>query len=270
MPSSDVPPPRLFIVEDEPLQKRGLVDLLRDQGYDVVAECEDALSALAYLECDHAFALIMVDKQIPEEPGVPPQEGTGPNLLLSIKHKFRFIGPMALYTTLAQPNIGDIQRVYQIGASALAIPPGEKVENFIKALDLIIQGGQFLSPLFSKLGAGAVDPKYQCPLDPVEYYCARLISEHRGKEGTAEKWGAGISVHIVDELLDDIYQKLGTCIRGFVDLPKEKKQTMLAKWYYDYAVKLYGAAARIEYESRRMRRKKWPQIVFDEENAIAL
>jgi hypothetical protein len=107
-------------------------------------------------------------------------------------------------------------------------------------------------------------------LDPVEYYCARLISEHRGKEGSAEKWGPGITVHIIDELLDDIYDKLTTCIRGFVGLPKERKQTALAKWYHDHAVKLYGTAARVDYEPRKARRKKWPQLVFDGDNAITL
>jgi DNA-binding NarL/FixJ family response regulator len=262
---------RAFVVEDSPLNREGLVNLLEERGYDVIAECSDAESALEYLTRDHGFTLIMVDKRIPEEKGGRETEGVGPNLLLTLKDKFPFIGPLVLYTTMRAPNLGDIQRVYQIGASALAAPAGAAVEDFAKALDLIITGHQVLSPLFSRLGAGAVDPKHQCPLDPVEYYCARLISEHRGKEGSALKWGGGITVHIIDELLDDIYDKLNRYIKGFVNLPKEKKQQVLAKWYHDRAVESFGTARSVDYEPRRARRHRWPpRFDLNEEDMLTL
>ncbi|MBI5305476.1 MAG: hypothetical protein HY868_25330 [Chloroflexi bacterium] len=260
----------MFVVEDSPLQKVGLVDILREHDYDVVAECGDAAGALEFLTRDHAFSLIMVDKQIPEEADERPAEGVGTNLLLTIGKTYPFIGPLVLYTALNSPNLGDIQRVYQAGASALAIPPGALIEEFIKALELVTTGHQVLSPLFKRLGVGAVNPRNQNPLDPVEYYCARLISEHRGKEGSADKWGAGMSVHIIDEILEDIYEKLGMCIKGFAELPKDKKQLMLARWYHDRAVESFGTATRVDYAPRKARRQKWPLVILDEDEMTTL
>ena len=143
---------RVFVVEDSPMQRVGVVDLLRERAYDVVAECGDASSALEFLKRDHAFNLIMVDKQIPEEAGDRPAEGVGTNLLLMIGRSYPFIGPLVLYTALNSPNLGDIQRVYQAGASALAIPPDALIEEFIKALELDTTGHQVLPPLFKRLG----------------------------------------------------------------------------------------------------------------------
>ncbi len=45
----------------------------------------------------------------------------------------------------------------------------------------------------------------QCPIDQVVYYCVRLIAEHMGKEGGAEKWGSPVTINIIDDLLEDIY-----------------------------------------------------------------
>ncbi|MCI0565260.1 MAG: response regulator, partial [Nitrososphaera sp.] len=177
-----------LIVDDEPLQSMGARGVLEDLGYEVT-ECNNAEAALELLQKGGDFALVMVDKKIPERQGDKANEHIGAYLVLRIAREFRFIGYLALYTALSEPNVGDIRQVYQAGASALAAPSGSDRETFAKAVEMVASGHQVLSPRFRHFGIQALDPDNQCPLDQVEYYCVRLIAEHRRKEGAAEKWG---------------------------------------------------------------------------------
>jgi CheY-like chemotaxis protein len=68
-PAPDSPPPRpnrcarILVVEDEPLVRDVLVDVLAGQGHDVVA-CEDGGSALTHMD-GPAFDLALVDLSMP-------------------------------------------------------------------------------------------------------------------------------------------------------------------------------------------------------------
>lgn len=242
-----------LIVDDEPLQCRGVRGILESLGY-IVTDCNNADTALDLLRKNSDYALIMVDKSIPERPGDKNDEHIGAYLVLRIAREFPFTGYLSLYTTLSEPNIGDIRQVYQAGASALAAPSGSDEKTFANAVDMVATGHQILSPRFRHVGIQALEPDNQCPLDQVEYYCVRLIAEHRGKEGAAAKWGPPVTVHMIDDLLEDIYAVLSFEMEGFTDLPKEKKSVKLAEWYHDKAVKIYGVALPVAYESRKRRR----------------
>jgi CheY-like chemotaxis protein len=243
-----------LIVDDEPLQRRGVRGVLETLGY-MVADCNNAEGAFDLLRKNGDYSLIMVDKSIPEHQGDKDSEHIGSYLVLRIAREFPFAGYLVLYTALSEPNVGDIRQVYQAGASALAAPSGSDERTFANAVEMVATGHQVLSPRFRHFGIQALDPDNQCPLNQVEYYCVRLIAEHRGKEGAAEKWGPPVTVHMIDDLLEDIYAVMSFEIDGFTDLPKEKKSVNLAEWYHDKAVKLYGVAIPVPYEPRRKRRK---------------
>lgn len=242
-----------LIVDDEPLQCRGVRGVLETLGY-MVTDCNNAESALKLIRNSDDYSLVMVDKSIPEHQGDKNDESIGAYLVLRIAREFPFTGYLALYTALSEPNVGDIRQVYQAGASALAAPSGSDERTFANAVEMVATGHQILSPRFRHFGIQALDPDNQCPLDQVEYYCVRLIAEHRGKEGASEKWGPPVTIHMIDDLLEDIYAVMSFEIEGFVNLPKEKKSVKLAEWYHDKAVKLYGVALPVAYESRKKRR----------------
>lgn len=243
-----------LIVDDEPLQRRGVRGILETLGYRVT-DCSNAEAALDLLQKNGEYSLIMVDKSIPERAGDKDDEHIGAYLVLRVAREFPFAGYLVLYTALSEPNVGDIRQVYQAGASALAAPSGSDERTFANAVEMVATGHQILSPRFRHFGMQALDPDSQCPLDQVEYYCVRLIAEHRGKEGAAAKWGPGVTVHMIDDLLDGIYAVMSFEVEGFDDLPREKKSVKLAEWYHDKAVKLYGVAIPVAYEPRRKRRK---------------
>lgn len=246
-----------LIVEDVELKHEAEVLILENLGYEATV-CRDSETAIKILRnTEKDYSLVMVDKEILEKPEDKiPQEWVGASLIFTIAREFRFVSHLVLFTSLSDPNVGDIQQVYKAGASALAAPPNTDKQTFIKALEMVTMGHQVLSPRFKVYGSQAMEPEAQCPLDAVEYYCARLIAEHRGKEGAAKKWGNGVSMNNIDDLLEDIYIVFLGFIPDFDKLSKDGKSFEIGKWYHDVAVKTYGAAFPIKYESKSVRRKK--------------
>jgi DNA-binding response OmpR family regulator len=57
-------PPRLLLVEDEFLIRLSLSEVLSDDGFEVV-EAEDGDTALALLDAQEAFAIMLTDIQLP-------------------------------------------------------------------------------------------------------------------------------------------------------------------------------------------------------------
>jgi len=204
-----------LIVEDDELKHESEKLIIKELGYEV-SICRDAATAINILKGEKDYSLVMVDKAILENPDDKiPAEWVGASLIFTIARDFRFVSHLVLFTSLSEPNVGDIQQVYKAGASALAAPPSTDKQTFMKALEMVTLGHQVLSPRFKIFGSQAMDPESQCPLDAVEYYCVRLIAEHRGKEGAAKKWGNGVSVYNIDDLLDDIYIALSEKISNF-------------------------------------------------------
>ena len=254
---------RVLIVEDKPVVREGMQGILEELGYDVITDYTDAQSVLEYLEKSDDIYMVMVDKQIPEAPGMREEEGVGPNLLLAVYERFPLIPRLVLYTHLREANISDVQKVLRTEASAIAFSSGskEKKEEIIDQLKRVVKGDMVISPMFKRFAREAMDPENQCPLDPVEYYCARLISENLRKEGAANKWkefGKEVTFYMVDELLEDVYGKLQEHLGE--DWPKPKKEQKLSEWYHYKAVLKYGRALPVPYEPRAARSKNRQEI----------
>ncbi|HEY2979637.1 MAG TPA: response regulator [Anaerolineales bacterium] len=252
---------RALIVDDSVLQRKGVCEFVRKLGDFDIDECGYVESALQLLQTESNYSLVMVDMYLPEtEAQDKDLPWTGAYLLLKISKEFRFARNLVLYTSKESPNIGDMQQVLRAGASILWGPSGVSEEELLANLSQAAKGNQIIAAAFRSIGASAADPEKQCPFDPVQYYCIRLIAEHRGKRGAATKWSeetGGISSYIVDDLLEEIYRVMELMFPDFKDLTKDNKSQRLAEWYHDQATKSYGAALPVPYETRAQRQKKY-------------
>lgn len=262
-----MPEKYILIVDDEPLQRIGVRTMVKDLGDYKLDSCEDVREALKLLEerarsGEPMYSLVMCDLQLPLQKGLKADTWGGANLLYRIHTEFGHDIKLVLYSTKGNlPNIGDMQQLDQAGASALYVPPNAKEDEFRDALRVVMNGHRFVHRIFKPMGILAADPANRCPLDPVEYYCARLIAENNGKRGAAEVWSAEcdqeVTVNMVDDLLEGIYSVMSMEFEEFSSLKGEQKAQRLSTWYHNKAVAAYGAALPVKHESRKRREKKY-------------
>ena len=247
-----------LVVDDNPMQGYGVIRMIQDMGF-VVQKFTNVSDAKKFLLSDPQAKLVtvaLIDKELKENPDSRPMDGVGSNFILDIQEDFSWITHRILYTTIANPTLGDVRAVHRTGASALAVGLETDQDKVIQSLKLIIGDHyQILSPIFNAVGEAAV--KHQNFLDPVEYYLVRLIAEGCQNKEASER--LNVSEEITSELMKIIYRKMNAGINGFASLQPRHKRNRIVRWYHDDAKHKFGVARIVPYRPYSQRRNLWPE-----------
>ena len=121
---------RVLVVEDDPLMRERLVDMLYKAGATQVAECADAASARAAFDASE-FHIILLDLGLPD--------GNGHELMTGFK-KIRENQHIVLVT--ADDSIESIQRAISAGANGYVVMPysQEKIHDVVNNYAMVHGG----------------------------------------------------------------------------------------------------------------------------------
>jgi two-component system, response regulator PdtaR len=103
-------PRRVVVAEDESLIRMDIVEILRDNGFDVVGEAADGETAVA-LATDLRPDLVVMDVKMPQLDGISAAERLGKN----------HIAPVVLLTAFSQKEL--VERASEAGALAYVVKP---------------------------------------------------------------------------------------------------------------------------------------------------
>ena len=103
-------PRRVVVAEDESLIRLDIVEILRDNGFDVVGEAGDGEAAVA-LATELRPDLVIMDVKMPKLDGISAAETPGKN----------HIAPVVLLTAFSQKEL--VERASEAGALAYVVKP---------------------------------------------------------------------------------------------------------------------------------------------------
>jgi DNA-binding NarL/FixJ family response regulator len=130
---------KIFLVEDHHIMRRGLASLLRTEiGAEVVGEAKDGIAALEQVGDSHPDAILM-DISMPRMNGI---EATR-----RIRQKFPWLKILILSM---YDNPALVSQALQAGASGYLLKES-MVEELSQALETIMQGRVFISPLVENI-----------------------------------------------------------------------------------------------------------------------
>ena len=138
---------RVLIVDDEPVARRGILRLLRQEpDIEVVAECEDGRSAIAAISA-HSPDLVFLDVQMPELDGFAVIEAVGSSHMPAVvfvtafdQHAVRAFDAQAIDYVLKPVDPERFRRALQRARSRLAHPDDSFVRRVSEVLKLIDRG----------------------------------------------------------------------------------------------------------------------------------
>lgn len=122
--TSDRAKPRVLVAEDEALIRMDLVELLTDEGYDVVGQAGDGEAALALareLEPD----LVVMDVKMPKMDGI-----TAAELIAEDR-----IAPVVMLTAFSQRDL--VEKAREAGAMAYVVKPFD-ASDVVPAIEIAI------------------------------------------------------------------------------------------------------------------------------------
>jgi AmiR/NasT family two-component response regulator len=105
-----VAPLRVVVAEDESLIRLDIVEILRDNGFDVVGEAADGATAVA-LATELRPDLVVMDVKLPQLDGISAAEQLAKN----------HIAPVVLLTAFSQKEL--VERASEAGALAYVVKP---------------------------------------------------------------------------------------------------------------------------------------------------
>lgn len=121
---------RILVVEDEPVMRERLVDMLYTAGASSVVECPDIAGARAAFEAD-VFQIILLDLGLPD--------GNGHQLMEEFKAKRK--GQHIVLVT-ADDSIDSIQKAISAGANGYVVKPysQEKIHDVVNNYAMVHGG----------------------------------------------------------------------------------------------------------------------------------
>ncbi|OHE79362.1 MAG: hypothetical protein A2X76_04845 [Lysobacterales bacterium GWF1_69_6] len=139
---------RVLVVDDEPIARRGILRLLRQEAdIDVIEECGDGASAVAAIGT-HAPDLVFLDVQMPELDGFAVIEAVGTQRMPAVifvtafdQHAVRAFDAQALDYVLKPIDPERFRRALQRARERLARPDGDFVRRVALALGEIDRSG---------------------------------------------------------------------------------------------------------------------------------
>ncbi|HEV2875614.1 MAG TPA: response regulator transcription factor [Thermoleophilaceae bacterium] len=193
---------RLAIAEDSVLLREGVARLLRDAGFDVVAQCgtaDELLLKASSCEIDVAI----VDIRLP-----PTHHDEGLRAALEIRAKHPSIGVLVLSqyveVGLAMKLLADSAE----GVGYLLKDRISDVEQFVAAVRRVADGGSALDPIIvSTLLARRRSDDPLAALTPREHDVLELMATGSSNQGIAD--ALVITLRAVEKYVSSIFGKLG-------------------------------------------------------------
>ena len=193
---------RVAIAEDSVLLREGLARLLDDEGFDVVAQCEDGDDLLLKVR-SYAPDVAIVDIRLP-----PTHNDEGLRAALEIRSKHPSVGVLVLSqyveVGLALKLLADSAE----GVGYLLKDRISDVKDFVTALRRVAEGGSALDPIIVSTLLSrqrAEDPL--APLTPRERQVLELMASGSSNQGIAD--ALVITVRAVEKYVSSIFGKLG-------------------------------------------------------------
>ncbi|MEX5294796.1 response regulator [Kocuria sp. CPCC 205268] len=127
------PARRVVVAEDETLIRLDIVEMLRDAGYEVVAEAENGQRAVE-LAREHRPDLVLMDVKMPVLDGITAAEQIASDR----------IAPVVLLTAFSQREL--VERAREAGAMAYVVKPFT-VDDLVPAIEIAISRAEEIAAL---------------------------------------------------------------------------------------------------------------------------
>ena len=193
---------RIVIGEDQALLRQGIVRLLVDAGFEVVAEAADAPDLLRKVSA-HKPDLAIVDVQMP-----PDNTDDGLRAAMEIRKTQPDVGVLVLSAHAEERYAVDLIGDSAEGVGYLLKDRGTDFALFADAVKRVAAGGSVLDPtvVSHMLGRRRRDDPLQA-LTPREREVLELMAQGRSNKGIAEV--LVVTPHAVEKHVTSIFSKLG-------------------------------------------------------------
>ena len=193
---------RVAIAEDSVLLREGLVRLLDEAGYDVVAQCEDAEDLLGKVR-SFSPDVVIVDIRLP-----PTHNDEGLRAAIELRSTHPSIGVLVLSqyveVGLALKLVADSAE----GVGYLLKDRISDVKEFVAAVRRVAEGGSALDPIIvSTLLARQRPDDPIAQLTPREREVLELMASGSSNQGIADS--LVITLRAVEKYVSSIFGKLG-------------------------------------------------------------
>jgi DNA-binding NarL/FixJ family response regulator len=193
---------RIVIGEDQALLREGIVRLLTDAGFEVVAEAADAPDLLRKVRA-HRPDVAIVDVQMP-----PGNEDDGLRAAIAIRAELPEIGVLVLSQFVEERYAVDLIGDSAEGVGYLLKDRVADFAIFADAIRRVAAGGTALDPtvVARMLGRHRRDNPLE-ELTPRERQVLELMAEGRSNRGIAE--ALVVTPHAVEKHVTSLFSKLG-------------------------------------------------------------
>ena len=193
---------RIVIGEDQALLREGIVRLLRDAGFDVVAEAADAPDLLRKVRA-HKPDVAIVDVQMP-----PGNEDDGLRAAIEIRAEQPDVGVLVLSQFVEERYAVDLVGDSAEGVGYLLKDRVADFAIFADAIRRVAAGGTALDPtvVARMLGRRRRNDPFEA-LTPRERQVLELMAEGRSNRGIAE--ALVVTPHAVEKHVTSLFSKLG-------------------------------------------------------------
>jgi len=193
---------RVVIAEDQALLRQGIVRLLADAGFEVVAEAADAPDLLRKVAA-HKPDVAIVDVQMP-----PGNEDDGLRAAIEIRAEQPEIGVLVLSQFVEERYAVDLVGDSAEGVGYLLKDRVADFAVFADAVRRVAAGGTALDPtvVARMLGRRRRSDPFEA-LTPRERQVLELMAEGRSNRGIAE--ALVVTPHAVEKHVTSLFSKLG-------------------------------------------------------------
>ena len=191
---------RVVIGEDQALFRQGMVRLLSDEGFEVVAEAADADELLRKVGA-HRPDMVVTDVRMP-----PTNTDDGLRAAIEIRARFPATAVVVLSQYVAERSALDLIADNPEGVGYLLKDRVADIEGFVEAMHRVAEGGSALDPevVSGLLGRHRDDPLDE--LSPREREVLSLMAEGRSNQGIAEE--LVVTEHAIGKHVRSILHKL--------------------------------------------------------------
>lgn len=193
---------RIVVGEDQVLLREGMVRLLTDAGFDVVAQTGDALALVEAVRV-HRPDVAIIDVQMP-----PDHTDDGVRAALAIRAAQPGTGVLVLSQFVEERYALDLVAGDAAGVGYLLKDRIADVGSFAQDVRRVAAGGSALDPevVSRMLGRRRRDSRLD-QLTPRERQVLELMAEGKSNPGIAE--ALGISATVVEKHAGNVFSKLG-------------------------------------------------------------
>lgn len=171
---------RLVLAEDSVLLREGLVRVLTENGFDVVAAAGDAESFLAAV-AEHRPDMVLTDVRMP-----PTFTDEGVRAALVVRQQYPDVAVVVLSQYVEENYASELLAGRAKGVGYLLKDRVADVADFVEAMHRVAAGGTALDPeVVSQLFARARRADPLSTLTPREHDVLRLMAEGRSNSGIA-------------------------------------------------------------------------------------